>query len=174
MALVQQAARLVGLGRAQALVPKLVRQLGVVGEHPGYVGKVPAALGQGLARVARFQQGELCAVLGDELAEPSDNRAALGWRKPRPRALVKGAASRGDGGPRVNAVALGYLGELRLVKGVDDATERARSRARPRPVDEQGMGPTVGVDERPPSCLLQLPRGDRSRPALAAAACCPG
>jgi hypothetical protein len=91
---------------------------------------------EGLPVVQRLELGELVQVLQDQIADPPDDAAPLGWGHPAPRAFLERSA-RGLHGPvDVLGFPFGNLSEGLACRGVRRREGPARRRSRPLPADE--------------------------------------
>ena len=81
--------------------------------------------GDRLAHLQADQQGELVAVLLDQVREALQHPAPLGGRQPGPGAVVEGAAGGGDGAVDLVRTAVGDLGQDAAVTGGDQREHAA-------------------------------------------------
>ena len=100
--------------------------------------------GIGLAVVERLELREFLRVLEDQVPDPPDDAAAVGWRHPAPRAVLERGTGRADRAVDVLGVALGDARQSLAGRGVRGLERLARRRIGPLAVDEQLTG---GRDE---------------------------
>ena len=118
--------------------------LGEPAEELRAVGHLALGLGQGLAHLEADQLGEVVRLVHDHLERPAQDLPAVARRRRRPVRL------RGDRsiqrGHRVPGVAIGHVGDHRVVGRIADLEPGTRVRLTPLPADEQPTGAGLGQE----------------------------